>query len=305
MAIKKRQQYDESESEQEEEYTYANDSQDEDDDDLNQSEDEDDEEEDEEDEEDEEEEEEYKAAQLAKIKRDLAHVSFEQLADLKGKMGEKEFVKDEKKKISKDQILKDLKGAVGKLKKTNKVKLTKQDMKRESKHRPMEISSKRAVGRHRDVVQLQAEKRRDPRFDKLSGQLNQDLFEKSYNFLNDYKKSEMEMLKESIKKEQDEEKQEHMKGLLLKMVSADKQEQERKRKQALLRDRKKQESELVKQGKTPYFLKRSEKRKLDLMDRYEKLGAKSVDRILEKRRKRNTTKDRKHLPFNKRRSAAE
>lgn len=66
----------------------------------------------------------------------------------------------------------------------------------------------------------------------------------------------MEMLKESIKKEQDEEKQEHMKGLLLKMVSADKQEQERKRKQALLRDRKKQESELVKQGKTPYFLKR-------------------------------------------------
>lgn len=50
-------------------------------------------------------------------------------------MGEKGFVKDEKKKISKDQILKDLKGAVGKLKKTNKVKLTKQDMKRESKHK--------------------------------------------------------------------------------------------------------------------------------------------------------------------------
>lgn len=131
------------------------------------------------------------------------------------------------------------------------------------------------------------------------------------------------MLKESIKKEQDEEKQEHMKGLLLKMVSSDKQDQEKKRKQALLRDRKKQESELVKQGKTPYFLKRckqnftnncnciliifriAEKRKLDLMDRYDKLGAKSVDRILEKRRKRNTTKDRKHLPFNKRRSAAE
>ncbi|KAG2192676.1 hypothetical protein INT46_006827 [Mucor plumbeus] len=301
MAIKKRQQLDESESEQEEEYgyTYANDSQDEDDEELEQSEDEQEEESDEEDDQ------EYKAAQLAKIKRDLAHVSFEQLADLKGKMGEKEFVKEDKKKISKDQILKDLKGAAGKLKKTNKVKLTKQDMKRESKHRPMEVSSKRAVGRHRDVVQLQAEKRRDPRFDKLSGQLNQDLFEKSYNFLNDYKKSEIDMLKESIKKEQDEEKQEHMKGLLLKMVSSDKQDQEKKRKQALLRDRKKQEAELVKQGKTPYFLKRSEKRKLDLMDRYDKLGAKSVDRILEKRRKRNTTKDRKHLPFNKRRSAAE
>lgn len=140
--------------------------------------------------------------------------------------------------VSKEQILKDLKGAAGKLKKTNKMKLTKEDMKRESKHMPMEISSKRAVGRFRNVVELQAEvgdyliylpffslinlqiiqKRRDPRFDKLSGQLNQDLFEKSYNFLNDYKKSEIDMLKERVKKEQDPEAQEHLKSLLLKMV---------------------------------------------------------------------------------------
>lgn len=52
----------------------------------------------------------------------------------------KEFSNDKpepKKKtgVSKEQILKDLKGAAGKLKKTNKVKLTKEDMKRESKHR--------------------------------------------------------------------------------------------------------------------------------------------------------------------------
>ncbi|KAG2236030.1 hypothetical protein INT48_008122 [Thamnidium elegans] len=251
-----------------------------------------------------------KAAQLAKLKRDLAHVSFEQLAEIKGKMGMTEFSNDKvsKKKttgVSKDQILKDLKGASVKLKKANKVKRTKEDMKRENKHKPMEISSKRAVGRYRDVVPLPAEKRRDPRFDKLSGQLNQDLFEKSYSFLNDYKKSEIDMLKESIKKERDPEEQERMKGLLLKMVSTDKMEQEKKRKQQLLRERKKQEAELVKEGKTPYFLKRSEKRKLDLMDRYQKMGAKTVDRILEKRRKRNTTKDRKHLPFNRRSAATD
>lgn len=40
-----------------------------------------------------------------------------------------------KQKISKDQILKDLQGAVGKLKKKNKVKLTKDDMKRDNKHK--------------------------------------------------------------------------------------------------------------------------------------------------------------------------
>lgn len=83
------------------------------------------------------------------------------------------------------------------------------------------------------------------------------------------------MLKESIKKEQDPETQENMKGLLMKMVtqnynrflyfyiltiilqvSAERFDQEKKRKQELLRDRKKQESELVKQGKNPYFLKK-------------------------------------------------
>lgn len=95
MAIKKRQQLDESESEQEEEYgyTYANDSQDEDvnfmyncmigsltnyfffyqDEELEQSEDEQEEESDEEDDQ------EYKAAQLAKIKRGKFHHSNQKL----------------------------------------------------------------------------------------------------------------------------------------------------------------------------------------------------------------------------------
>lgn len=44
--------------------------------------------------------------------------------------------------------------------------------------------------------------------------------------------------------------------LIILQVSAERFEQEKKRKQELLRERKKQESELVKQGKTPYFLKK-------------------------------------------------
>ncbi|KAI9266939.1 hypothetical protein BY458DRAFT_210433 [Sporodiniella umbellata] len=175
-------------------------------------------------------------------------------------------------------------------------------MKRENKHRPMEMSSKKAVGRLRTVVSLQSEKRRDPRFDKLSGNFNQDLYEKSYGFLKEYNKSEMEMLKKRIKKERDAETQENLKAMLIKMTSAEKTDEDKKRKQSLIRERKKQESELVKQGKKPFFLKKSEKRKLELMDRYQKMGDKAVDRVLEKRRKRNATKDRKRLPF-KRRSA--
>ncbi|CAO3690994.1 unnamed protein product [Rhizopus stolonifer] len=175
-------------------------------------------------------------------------------------------------------------------------------MKRENKHRPMEMSSKKAVGRFRSVVPLQAEKRRDPRFDKLSGNFNQDLYEKSYGFLKEYNKSEMEMLKDRIKKERDTDTQENLKMMLTRMVSAEKTDEDKKRKQNLIRERKKQEADLVKQGKKPFFLKNSEKRKLELMDRYQKMGDKAVDRVLEKRRKKNTTKDRKRLPF-KRRSA--
>ncbi|KAI8991596.1 hypothetical protein BDF20DRAFT_845435 [Mycotypha africana] len=305
MVIRRKEELSDFESEEEEELVYHSSDQEDNSDEEDEASDPDDQYEQSVDDDDEEENTQMKAAELAKLKRDLAHVSFEQLADVKGKMGEKEFSDNSKvKKISKDQILKDLEGAVKKIKKTNKVKLSKEEMKRKDKHRPMEVSSKRAVSRFREVVPLQAEKRRDPRFDKLSGHFNKDLFEKSYGFLKDYKNSEMEMLKQRLKKEKNPEKQEEMKHLLQKMMTTERQEEEKKRKEALFRQRKKQEAELVKQGKKPYFLKRSEKRKLDLMDRYEKLGEKKVDRILEKRRKRNAAKDKKHLPF-KRRSAAD
>ncbi|KAI9479573.1 hypothetical protein BDB00DRAFT_775714, partial [Zychaea mexicana] len=165
---------------------------------------------------------------------------------------------------------------------------------------PMEVSSKKAVGRFRDVVPASGSKTRDPRFDKLSGQLNQDLFEKSYSFLNDYKKSEQEMLRTSIKKEKNQETRANMESLLLKMVSREATEKQTKRKQQLLRERKKAEAELVKQGKKPYFLKRSEQRKLELMDKYQQLGEKNMDKILAKRRKKNAAKDHRRVPFKRR-----
>lgn len=135
---------------------------------------------------------------------------------------------------------------------------------------------------------------RDPRFEKLSGHFNQDLFEKSYAFLDDYKQSEQELLRKQIKKTKNPEHREELQQLLLKMVrmeikrrglgdeqyvgkyvrqgsatlitsitylcyfqtTREASAQEAKRKQQLKRERKKAEAELVKQGKTPYFLKR-------------------------------------------------
>ncbi|KAF7728391.1 hypothetical protein EC973_006199 [Apophysomyces ossiformis] len=255
--------------------------------------------------------EEDEQTKLAELKRSLAHVSFEQLAEIKNKMGMKEFQKARKGQattepnsksrgiVSRDQILKDIKDAAGKLKKTDKIIRTKEEMKRTNKHSPMEMSSKKAVSRLREVVTTASVKRRDPRFDKLSGSFNQDLFEKSYTFLEEYKSSEMNMLREQLRKEKDPEEREKLERLLTKMVSQESSAREAKRKKELARERKKTEAELVKQGKQPYFLKRSEKRKLELMDKYEKYGEKNMERILEKRRKKNAAKDhRRSYPDN-------
>ncbi|CAJ0867308.1 12042_t:CDS:2 [Entrophospora sp. SA101] len=80
-------------------------------------------------------------------------------------------------------------------------------------------------------------------------------------------------------------------------------EQDHRYKRQLKNERKKKELELVGKGKNPYFLKRAEENKLELIDKYKKINnnKKKLDNIIEKRRKKNASKEIKHLPFKKRR----
>ena len=64
----------------------------------------------------------------------LAHVSFEQLADVKSKIEGEENDLSAARKISKEQIMRDVKGAVNKLGK-DRIRRTKRDMKRDNKYR--------------------------------------------------------------------------------------------------------------------------------------------------------------------------
>ena len=59
--------------------------------------------------------------------------------------------------------------------------------KRLNKNCPSEVTSKRPVGRFREALQIRKKVTRDPRFDSASGKLNEDLFKKSYAFLDEYK----------------------------------------------------------------------------------------------------------------------
>ena len=65
------------------------------------------------------------------------------------------------------------------------------------------------------------------------------------------------------------------------------------------------EKAAVAAGKKPFYLKDSEKKKLVLEKRYEKLEAEGkLQRYMEKRRRRSSAKDHKKLPFRKRTDSA-
>ncbi|CAG8475909.1 22859_t:CDS:2 [Rhizophagus irregularis] len=149
--------------------------------------------------------------------------------------------------------------------------------KRRNKHAPMEMSSKRPVSRFRQIVEIP--KSRDPRFDSLSGKFNEDLYEKTYSFLNEYKKSEIEQIKSQISKEKDPVEKSRLQQLLSKL--------------------------LVYKGKKPYYYKKSDVKKLELIDKFSKLqesDPKVLEKVIEKRRKKNASIKHKYIPFKRRKS---
>lgn len=172
---------------------------------------------------------------------------------------------------------------------------------RANKNRPVEMSSKFAVGRHRQVVDVKNRKFRDPRFEPMSGHLNYEMFRKSYAFLDTYQDQEVELLRKSLRKEKGQEKPDQIHALLGRLQQ---ERAERKRADALrktLGDRKKQEAEAVAQGKQPYFLKTKDKRQLAKDQRFEELKKDGkLKKFLEKKRKRNAAKDRRWLPSQRR-----
>ncbi|XP_029327450.1 ribosomal RNA processing protein 36 homolog isoform X4 [Mus caroli] len=143
------------------------------------------------------------------------------------------------------------------------------------KHRPLEMSAKVRVPFLRQVVPISKKVARDPRFDDLSGDYNPEVFDKTYQFLNDIRAKE--------KQEQQEMAQ-----------------QERKQQQELRLALKQERRALAQQGHRPYFLKKSEQRQLALAEKFKELRrSKKLESFLSRKRRRNAGKDRRHLPLSK------
>ncbi|CAE7195141.1 hypothetical protein CFE70_007524 [Pyrenophora teres f. teres 0-1] len=172
---------------------------------------------------------------------------------------------------------------------------------RSSKHAPAVQSSKRMVSRKRNVVEVKKPVFRDPRFDNVSGPRPEDyVVEKRYSFLKDYRASEIAELRNTIKKTKNEGEKEQLKKKLLSMESQQKARENKDRLQDVTREHKKKEKELVKEGKKPFFLKKSEQKKIALVDRFQSMKAKQRDKVIERRRKKVTAKERKNMPDERR-----
>ncbi|KAK7208227.1 hypothetical protein BZA70DRAFT_308975 [Myxozyma melibiosi] len=173
----------------------------------------------------------------------------------------------------------------------------KKQHKRSSKHAPQEISAKKPVGRFREVVEVPKIIRRDPRFEALSGKFDDTQFRKNYGFLNEYRERELAELKERMAKTRDPVEVARMKkeyqSLESKLKAAKKKEFEKK----VLKEAERKERELVKQGKKPFYMKKSDKRKLVLTQKFSEMKKSDVDRAIQRRRKKNISKERKKIPF--------
>ncbi|KAF1831995.1 DUF947-domain-containing protein [Decorospora gaudefroyi] len=172
---------------------------------------------------------------------------------------------------------------------------------RSSKHAPAVQSSKRMVSRKRKVVDVKKPTFRDPRFDNVSGpRPDEHVVGKRYSFLNDYRASEIADLRKTIKKTKSEDEKERLKKQLLSMESQQKTRENKEKLQEIARNHKKQEKELVKQGKKPFFLKKSEQKKMALVDRFQNMKSKQRDKVIERRRKKVTAKERRNMPDERR-----
>ncbi|KAM6182106.1 ribosomal RNA processing protein 36 homolog [Erethizon dorsatum] len=168
------------------------------------------------------------------------------------------------------------------------------------KHRPLEMSAKVRVPFLRQVVPISKKVARDPRFDDLSGEYNPEVFDKTYQFLNDIRAREKELVKKQLRKHRSEGEREKLQQLLQRLEQQEAAQHERKRQQELRLALKREQRARAQQGHRPYFLKKSEQRQLALAEKFKELKrSKKLESFLSRKRRRNAGKDRRYLPSSK------
>ena len=75
-----------------------------------------------------------------------------------------------------------------------------------------------------------------------------------------------------------------------------KAEQIKEEEQEVLRKHRKEEKVKIEQGKKPFYLKKADQKQLALKKRFEGMKGKQVDKVIERRRKKQASKEKKTMP---------
>ena len=171
-----------------------------------------------------------------------------------------------------------------KVEKKRKGKKTKLQ-KRKHKNAPTVMSSKKPVGRFRQVVDVKKQAVRDPRFTSWTGDLDQSKFRKAYDFLSSYSKDEIHKLKKAIKKSKDKEESRKLQAVLTRLQQYQSSQSRAKVEDDQSTKWRRKRREQVKNGHRPFYPKRRqlrEERATQQFEQLEKTG--KLDRAMAKKR---------------------
>ncbi|KAJ5504816.1 hypothetical protein N7463_007690 [Penicillium fimorum] len=239
------------------------------------------------------------------FKASLADISFGALAKAQASMREK----NRNKRTPKDETPSTVDEIRTKLREAREQKLeaaakskSKEKKSRSSKHAPMEQSSKRAVTRKRIAVELPPCRGPGIRASTRLGVGKHPHGGKAYAFLDEYRASELNDLKEQMRKTKNLQQKEKLKGEIRRAQDKLRSAQNKKREAEVQAEHKKREKQLIREGKkaNPYYLKNSELQKQVLERKYEEMGSRERAKALERRRKKMTSKERKEMPWERR-----
>uniref|UniRef100_M4EDV2 rRNA biogenesis protein RRP36 n=1 Tax=Brassica campestris TaxID=3711 RepID=M4EDV2_BRACM len=135
---------------------------------------------------------------------------------------------------------------------------------------------------------------------KKPARANKNRFRKRYSFFFEEKLPvEREELRKKLKKTKNPEDVEELKDQLTYVEKLLKYDPSTNSKgKSILTEHKKKEREAAKMGKKPYYLKQSEIRKQELIEKYNSLKESGkLSSFLDKRRKKNATKDHRYMPY--------
>lgn len=123
------------------------------------------------------------------------------------------------------------------------------------------------------------------------------MFKKAYSFVDNYQKDEIAAMEKRMKKTKDPQEKEDIKSELERIKARERAKQEKERKAKIKREYLKAEAEAVKNGKTPYYLKKTDLRRLELLDKFSKMKEGDIDKAIESHRRKKAQKAHVKIPL--------